>query len=436
LKSFLVIQLARLGDLMQSIPLLRAIRAANPTSRIILATAIKPPPFVLQIISEYLLVEPADHFAKSKDSDLLLSMLRETLDTVKYFADCNTVDILINLNDEEISRSLSRLIPAKIKYGFTDSENTFSRWMHAVAGSKQNSKLNVSEMFCAAMPETQPIPATYNRRGSKRIVIHPGSGDPSRSLSPEFWASLIMELSECGKGFSSLLSGSEREFAFNEKILDMIPSDIDVCNIAGKTEIDALEELMKSTDLLIAQDTGVLHLAAQLNCPVLGMYHGSARINETGPFQSGANVIQIKADCFPCVEGRPVCENYECRTQITPADVSLVAKWMLSADPDSSTPEIACDHFVAVKNQSGIVWKLVNNPLFQENDIRSKQLALLYDHVEESMHHEMFSALYLSAERELSRQTHNRRCGQVFSIGVMGKYEQLLTTELLSGTPS
>ena len=54
-------------------------------------------------------------------------------------------------------------------------------------------------------------------------------------------------------------------------------------NLTGKTDIGQLAVILKQTRLVVAGDTGVLHLAMTMKAPVVGIY-GSTHVSRTGPW--------------------------------------------------------------------------------------------------------------------------------------------------------
>ena len=61
-------------------------------------------------------------------------------------------------------------------------------------------------------------------------------------------------------------------------------------NLIGKTDLKALTALLSSATLVIAPDTGPLHLAAALDIPVIGLYASSNPLR-TGPYLSQQWVV-------------------------------------------------------------------------------------------------------------------------------------------------
>jgi heptosyltransferase I len=54
-------------------------------------------------------------------------------------------------------------------------------------------------------------------------------------------------------------------------------------DLTGKTDIGQLGAILKQTRLMVAGDTGVLHLAMAMKVPVVGIY-GSTHVSRTGPW--------------------------------------------------------------------------------------------------------------------------------------------------------
>jgi lipopolysaccharide heptosyltransferase I len=61
--------------------------------------------------------------------------------------------------------------------------------------------------------------------------------------------------------------------------------------LAPPTDLDHLVELLRRCRLVIAGDTGPLHLAAALDTPCLGLY-GPTRAERNGPYGAGHRVVQ------------------------------------------------------------------------------------------------------------------------------------------------
>ena len=60
----------------------------------------------------------------------------------------------------------------------------------------------------------------------------------------------------------------------------------------GRTSLESLSRVLTEQQLVIGADTGGLHLAAALGVPVIGLYFGGANCALTGPYSQNAAVLQ------------------------------------------------------------------------------------------------------------------------------------------------
>ena len=95
--------------------------------------------------------------------------------------------------------------------------------------------------------------------------------------------------------------------------------DIDIRNICKKTSLLELKEFLGNMDLLISVDTGVSHLAAVANVPIISFY--SATLPEqTGVVSSKFVPLYNKIKCCPCnreIEiNKKICDNPKCMTTV------------------------------------------------------------------------------------------------------------------------
>jgi lipopolysaccharide heptosyltransferase II len=111
----------------------------------------------------------------------------------------------------------------------------------------------------------------YNSDNSSIIIsIHPGSAPASlqKRWSMENYASLGKWLV---KKYTAqiLIHGSKDEINIANKIENQIPNSI---NCAGKTTLKQTAALIDMSDLFIGHDSGLMHIAAALNKPVIALF--------------------------------------------------------------------------------------------------------------------------------------------------------------------
>jgi heptosyltransferase I len=115
---------------------------------------------------------------------------------------------------------------------------------------------------------------------SRRLILVPGASKAYKNWTMEGYLALIEHAQS--QGWEIVLAGSpsksERELA--ERLMH---SSQGLINLVGATSLAQLLSLIKAADLVIAPDTGPVHLANALHTPVMGLYahHNPARV---GPY--------------------------------------------------------------------------------------------------------------------------------------------------------
>lgn len=118
------------------------------------------------------------------------------------------------------------------------------------------------------------------------------------------------------KGGIAAVLGTGKEQEICGETIDGLPTD-KVFNLAGKTNMPELMHLLKSSAVCVANDSGVMHLAAALGCPGVAIF-GPTDHSATSPISAAWKIVFQKQPCAPCFKrecpkGDPVC-----MTSITP----------------------------------------------------------------------------------------------------------------------
>lgn len=99
-----------------------------------------------------------------------------------------------------------------------------------------------------------------------------------------------------------------------------LEDDRAIINVAGKTNLTELCELLKFCRLLLTNDTGPMHLADALGTPLVAVF-GSTSAPLTGPTGKHSRVINVPVECNPCfLRECPI--DFRCMQAITPEMVS------------------------------------------------------------------------------------------------------------------
>lgn len=308
---FLVIQLARFGDLLQ-------------TKRLILSLLQEG---VVHLVVDHSLAALARLiYPQCTVHGLAAHGRSKTLVSSQILADLAPLSKLdlarvYNLNFSGLNFALSTMFPADKVRGYRQSQgqrlmdlwpNLVMRWTRRRAEAGLN-LVDIWGLYAdfpvdPSMVNPKPCP-----RGKGLGVVMAGQ-NARRSLPPQVLAPLVQAaLGRVGHGPIYLLgSGGERRAAL--ELTSLLPPAIRsmVHNLVGKTTWPALVDAVTSLDLVLAPDTGTLHLAAHLGVPVMAFFLSSAWCHETGPYGQGHTVLQGVPECAPCIEAAPCAHQVRC----------------------------------------------------------------------------------------------------------------------------
>jgi len=141
---------------------------------------------------------------------------------------------------------------------------------------------------------------------------------PAKRWLPERFAEAAVRITDeypCrwlifgGKGDTGIADAIEK------RLREQLRGERDVVNVAGKTTLIELCELLKFCKLLLTNDTGPMHLAYALGTPLVAVF-GSTSPELTGPLGPHCAVVQAQVACNPCfLRECPI--DFRCMTAIT-----------------------------------------------------------------------------------------------------------------------
>jgi len=121
-----------------------------------------------------------------------------------------------------------------------------------------------------------------------------------------------------------LLGAGHEEIALANEIMTNIHSD-NVINFVGKLSTLELLDVIDASDVTVAGDTGILHIARALGKPVVGLF---------GPSVLDELYMKSLTKCYYCTCPDLGCENWDCKKQcmttISPENVFVGVENILS----------------------------------------------------------------------------------------------------------
>ena len=130
------------------------------------------------------------------------------------------------------------------------------------------------------------------------LALCPGAEyGPAKRWSMEHFATVAKVKNT--EGWCVLLLGGHKDKTIAEAIQKATG---DVCiNLAGKTGLDEVVDLLALATAIITNDSGLMHIAAALNKSMIALY-GSSSPKFTPPLSENATILSLHLPCSPCFQ--------------------------------------------------------------------------------------------------------------------------------------
>jgi heptosyltransferase-2 len=211
---------------------------------------------------------------------------------------------------------------------------------------KQTLTMTVQRFVALALPKNASQPPSYPvpvipvdpakqaaaaekfrvEAGGNILALCPGAEyGPAKRWPTGHFAELARQ--KIADGWQVWLFGSEKDRAVTGEINRMAGG---ACiDFAGRTKLDEAVDLLSLATGVVSNDSGLMHLAAALDKPLIAIY-GSSDPGFTPPLHAKARVVSLKLDCAPCF--KRICPLYpehhpdhaRCLTGISPAQISAL----------------------------------------------------------------------------------------------------------------
>jgi len=167
-------------------------------------------------------------------------------------------------------------------------------------------------------PDFLDIINHYRQKNFKICCIVIGAGSTARLWSPQKFSSLINEL--YNKKIVSVLLGSKSDIGFRNKINVSVP----LIDLVGKTDFRNIECVIRNSDFVISLDTSIMHLASLLGKKIIALF-GAGNVNLARPRFSEHYIVKKELGCSGCGD---ICifkkqKRYPCMEMITVNDILI-----------------------------------------------------------------------------------------------------------------
>jgi lipopolysaccharide heptosyltransferase II len=178
--------------------------------------------------------------------------------------------------------------------------------------------------------------------GQEYVVLAPGAhnGSAKRYLLPS-WATVANALAR-DHSVRLVLTGTAGELPLVRELAERL--EIPPLIAAGQTTVPQLLALLQHARLLLAGDSGPVHLAAALGTPVVAVY-GPTDPRVYRPYTNRATILRAALPCSPCYDSRTTAEcrlGYDpplCMVLVPAARVLAAARrWLAVVPHPASSP--------------------------------------------------------------------------------------------------
>ena len=153
------------------------------------------------------------------------------------------------------------------------------------------------------------------------LVIAPGARyGPAKRWPPERFAEVARAWLAGGARRAAVLAGGAEDAAETQAVRAASASGAKLLDWTGRTSLPELLALLGGAAAVVANDSGVAHLAAAAGRPTVAIF-GSTDPRWTGPRGPRARVVTRPPACSPCfLRTCRIAERYLCLRAIAPED--------------------------------------------------------------------------------------------------------------------
>jgi heptosyltransferase-1 len=340
LSRILIIRTSSLGDVVQALPVLTALRRHLPQARIawliedVFAPLLDGHPDLDEIITVRLRA-----WRKQPFSLHTLRQLADFYGALDRFAP----EVVLDLMGNHKAGFLAALTLADHRIG---AERAFRREPSSAIWLSESalpvSRHSVDKMLAVLDPLGLPhepaefggerLPALQNsdlaspEPGIARVLIHPGAGWDNKRYPPERWGEVARLMREASGSVCGIIVGHGEE----SLVEAAVAASGGAAEAVTAPDLPHLTRVLSQASLVMGGDTGPLHLAHALGRPVLCLM-GPTDPESCGPYRAAERTIWRQLPCSFC--HKRYTRTMPCIAAIPPAVIADRARRLLDGQP-------------------------------------------------------------------------------------------------------
>lgn len=246
-------------------------------------------------------------------------------------------DLIVDLQGILKSALVARLARGNRRIGPSFHREGSRLFYQAIAGPRDKDRHAVDEnldvvrhLGLPVLPPVFPVEFPMQLMGEPepRVALIPFSRWPSKNWPVSSFVQAGRDLQEHANASIFLIGGLAEAAACASMEKEFKGRAI---NLAGKLSLPQLGGVLQAMNLVIANDSGPMHMAASLGTPVLAVFGPTAK-GRTGPYGKGHRVAAGKLRCQPCFSRRCKFKDGGCLHAVAPDEVTTIALEMLRAN--------------------------------------------------------------------------------------------------------
>lgn len=470
-KTLAILQITRLGDLLQTVHAIKDVKQTCKKLRLILVARkqfAKPLNFLISRYFDkiiYLDMRPC-----TLKNNASLSDIRKNLQATLHEIGQENIDVLVNLSFSKSSSYLCSLIKSSHYLGpISDHAEKLSicdKWSQFVYSTVMQGALNpfsLTDIFRHIVGAKGESPFIKQKNlPIKQIIIHPFASIDKKKWKSDKWSEIISKTAKDNPNLIIKIVGSPEERTFAEQILsapivkNVIQQtqktsaianikDGQIQNLTGKSSLEELFSMMTSDTLFIGHDSSIGHLAALAGIPTITIALGPVRAHETTPYSQTAYTLAPRTACHPCFPSDD-CNFFQCHADIPYQIVCSAIKQFI--DESRITKEFlltknSAFHLNAVKlyrasypdNRTQFLTDILEENSSTTDTFRTMYRILWSYFLEEHEENLQFPKLGDNRYQELLHYLSGTR--QLYELAEFGKkYSQYILEEISSKNPN
>jgi heptosyltransferase II len=245
------------------------------------------------------------------------------IDLYKSISKLDEFDAFFSFRNSIRSKFINFFIKSNKKYLFNSQKIQDSHLVIRYADFIRNSlKINFEIPRLCVYKDKSFSMKRYSRNLNKPAIgINPGASyGNAKQWYPNEFAAVAIDLSS---HYDIFIFGSKNEIkiAFDIESIFKKNNIQNYSNLAGKTNISELINIISNLDMFITGDSGPMHLAAAFQVPTIAIF-GPTKDKETSQWKNKKSVIVKKnLECQPCMKRICPLNHHNCMKQIKALDV-------------------------------------------------------------------------------------------------------------------